>query len=63
MLKTEALLRWEYAPHLGRTSDQAIGASRDRLNWMHQSMSDYEIAMPLYEIEVAGRPRPGITGA
>ena len=51
MLKTEGLLRWEYAPHLGRTTDQAIGASRDRLNWMAQSMSDYEIAMPLYEVE------------
>lgn len=51
MLKTEDMLRWEYAPHLGRTTDQAIGASHDRLNWMRQSMSDYEIAMPLFEIE------------
>lgn len=51
MLKTEDMLRWEYAPHLGRTTEQAIGASRDRLGWMRQSMSDYEIAMPLYEVE------------
>jgi transcriptional regulator with XRE-family HTH domain len=51
MLKTEDMLRWEYAPQLGRTSDQAIGASHDRLNWMRQSMSDYEVAMPLFEIE------------
>lgn len=28
MLKTRSLLEWEYAPHLGRTSDQAIGARR-----------------------------------
>lgn len=51
MLKTRAVLEWEYAPHLGRTADQAIGASEDRLQWMRQSGSDYEIAMPLYELD------------
>ncbi|WP_037316012.1 helix-turn-helix domain-containing protein [Ruegeria halocynthiae] len=50
MLKTRAVLEWEYAPHLGRTADQAIGASADRLTWMRSAQSDYEIAMPLYEI-------------
>jgi len=50
MLKTRAMLEWEYAPHLGRSTDQAIGASEDRLHWMRQSQSDYEIALPLYEI-------------
>ena len=44
------MLEWEYAPHLGRTADQAIGASEDRLTWMRSAQSDYEIAMPLYEI-------------
>lgn len=51
MLKTRALLEWEYAPHLGRTADQAIGASEDRLRWMRSAQSDYEIAMPRFEIE------------
>ena len=51
MLKTRAVLEWEYAPHLGRTAHQAIGASEDRLSWMRQSGSDYEIAMPIYEID------------
>ncbi|MFP3382167.1 helix-turn-helix domain-containing protein [Tritonibacter sp. SIMBA_163] len=51
MLKTRAVLEWEYAPHLGRTADQAIGASQDRLTWMRQAGSDYEIAMPIYEID------------
>ena len=51
MLKTRAMLEWEYAPHLGRTADQAIGASEDRLNWMRSSQSDYEIALPIYEME------------
>jgi transcriptional regulator with XRE-family HTH domain len=55
MLKTEALLIWEYTPHLGRTARQAIGASEDRLAWMRRSGSDYEIAMPLYEIESFAR--------
>lgn len=50
MLKTRALLEWEYAPHLGRTADQAIGASEDRLHWMRSAQSDYEIAMPAYEL-------------
>ncbi len=50
MLKTRAVLEWEYAPHLGRTADQAIGASADRLAWMRSAQSDYEIAMPLYEL-------------
>ena len=50
MLKTRAVLEWEYAPHLGRTADQAIGASEDRLTWMRSAQSDYEIAMPLFEI-------------
>ena len=51
MLKTRALLEWEYAPHLGRTADQAIGAAQDRLAWMHQAPSDYEIALPRFEFE------------
>lgn len=50
MLKTRAVLEWEYAPHLGRTADQAIGASEDRLTWMRSAQSDYEIAMPIFEI-------------
>jgi len=50
MLKTAEMLEWEYAPHLGRTTAQAIGASEDRLAWMRASHSDYEIALPLHEI-------------
>jgi transcriptional regulator with XRE-family HTH domain len=51
MLKTEEMLNWEYGPHLGRTAKQAINASRDRLGWMRSAGSEYEIALPLYEIE------------
>lgn len=51
MLKTRDMLRWEYEPQLGRTADQAIGASEDRLSWMSRSGSDYEMAMPLHELQ------------
>jgi transcriptional regulator with XRE-family HTH domain len=44
------MLRWEYEPSLGRTTEQAIGASEDRLNWMRSARSDYEIALPLHEL-------------
>ena len=65
MLKTRAVLEWEYAPHLGRSIDQAIGASEDRLGWMRRTQSDYEIALPLFEVHAfirgegyyAGLPR------
>ncbi|GGH29872.1 transcriptional regulator, XRE family [Cribrihabitans marinus] len=51
MLKTRAVLEWEYTPHLGRTTTQAIGASEDRLAFMRGAQSDYEIAVPLYELD------------
>lgn len=55
MLKTRALMRWEYEPQLGRTTEQAIGASEDRLNWMRRARSDYEMAIPLHELEAFAR--------
>lgn len=51
MMKTDAMLVWEYGPHLGRTTTQAINASRDRLDWMRSAQSDYEIAVPVFELE------------
>lgn len=51
MLKTSDMLTWEYGPHLGRTTTQAINAARDNLNWINNSRSDYEIAMPLFELD------------
>ena len=65
MLKTRAMVQWEYEPQLGRTADQAIGAFEDRLSWMKGAKSDYEIALPMHELEAfatasgyyAGLPR------
>lgn len=55
MLKTRAMLEWEYEPHLGRSTDQAIGASEDRMAWMRAARSDYEIALPLHELDSFAR--------
>jgi len=55
MLKTRAMLEWEYTPQLGRTAEQAIGASEDRLDWMRSSGSDWEIAIPLHELRAFAR--------
>lgn len=51
MMKTRAMLEWEYAPSLGRTIEQAINASEDRLEHMRRSRSDYEIALPLHDLK------------
>ncbi len=50
MLKTRAMVEWEYAPQLGRTAEQAIGAFEDRLAWMRGAGSNYEIALPMHEL-------------
>lgn len=51
MLKTVEMLHWEYAPSMGKTIDQAIGASTDRLDWMRNAGSDYEIAISMAELD------------
>jgi transcriptional regulator with XRE-family HTH domain len=55
MLKTPAMLRWESEPTQGRTLEQALGASEDRLAWMRSQRSDYEIALPYQELECFAR--------
>ncbi|MBV0911402.1 helix-turn-helix domain-containing protein [Anianabacter salinae] len=55
MLKLREVLEWEYEPHLGRTSAQAIRASEDRLALLLNLHSDYEIAVSLHEIECFAR--------
>ena len=55
MLKTEAVLAWEYAPSLGRTTEQALAAARVRLDWMRGARSDYEIALPIHELDCFAR--------
>lgn len=51
VLKTEALLKWEYERFLGKSPEQAIGAMQDRHTWMRQQLSDYEIALSVGEMK------------
>lgn len=50
MMKTQAVMMWEYEAFLGKTPDQAIGAQMDRMEWLRSGSSDYEIAIPIHEI-------------
>ena len=51
ILKTDAMLRWEYAPLTHRRPDEAIDAAAARLDWLALTLSDYEMAMPLHELQ------------
>lgn len=51
LLKTRGVLSWEYDAFLGRTPDQAIGAMEDRINWLRSTASDYEMAVPVHEMQ------------
>jgi transcriptional regulator with XRE-family HTH domain len=55
MLKTEAVLKWEYGDFRSKTSDQAITAMRDQMDWLRSGGSDYEIAVPIHELESFAR--------
>ena len=55
MLKTDEMLTWEYGPQLARTTRQAIGAVGDQLGWFASQDSDYEIAVPVHELESLAR--------
>lgn len=55
LLKTEAVLEWEYGDFLSKTTDQAIRAMRDKMDWLRSSDSDYEIAAPIHEFESFAR--------
>lgn len=55
MVKTKAVMEWEYGEELGAETQQAIAASEARLAWMRNSRSDYEIALPLHELSAFAR--------
>ncbi|WP_224815546.1 helix-turn-helix domain-containing protein [Hasllibacter sp. MH4015] len=55
VLKTDAMLRWEYAPITNRRPDEAIDAAAERLDWLRLTLSDYEMAMAVHEIDSFAR--------
>ncbi|GAB5445252.1 helix-turn-helix domain-containing protein [Gymnodinialimonas sp.] len=62
ILKTDAMLRWEYAPLTHRRPYEAIQAAAARLDWLALTLSDYEMAMPLHELESFARAEGYYTG-
>ena len=50
MLKTEAMLKWEYASAFDHASALAIDAMHELFRLLRSGQSDYEIAMPLHEL-------------
>ena len=62
MLKTNAMLRWEYAPVAHSRTGAAIDTAAERLDWMRLSESDYEIAIAMHELESFARAEGYYTG-
>lgn len=62
LIKTNEMLRWEYQPSLGKTTEQAVGASNDRLTWMQAARSDYEIAFSMCELSSFAKAEGYYTG-
>ena len=50
MLKTRAVVEWEYRDLLGPGVEQAVAAFEGQLDWLRGARSDYEIALPLHEL-------------
>lgn len=51
MMKTRAMLDWEYAAFTGKSPDQAEDAMDELRDFLLQGRSDYEIAVPLHEFQ------------
>lgn len=50
MLKTRAVVEWEYRAALGGTAEAAIAGFEAQLDHLRGARSDYEIALPLHEL-------------
>lgn len=55
LLKTEALLEWEYAAFLDKTPEQARRAMRETVEWLRAPGSDYEICVPIDIVQALAR--------
>jgi len=51
ILKSERMLDWEYSSLRDHGSAQAIVAMREQLAWLRSGVSDYEIALPVHELQ------------
>lgn len=51
ILKSEDMLDWEYASFRDQRLAQAITKMRRQLEWLQSGFSDYEIALPIHELQ------------
>lgn len=51
VLKTERMLDWEYSSFRDRSLDLTVDAMRSQLEWLRSGVSDYEIALPVHELQ------------
>lgn len=51
LLKTEAVLKFEYAQFVDKTPEQASSAMHETLQWLHSPGSDYEICISTHMVE------------
>lgn len=63
ILKTEKMLDWEYSSFLDQHRAQAIEAMRNQLEWLYTGVSDYEIAVPVHELEACAAGTAYYAGA
>ena len=55
ILKTEAVLEWEYAAFLDKTPEQARGAMAETVDWLRAPGSDYEICVSIDKVRSLAR--------
>ncbi|WP_198409158.1 helix-turn-helix transcriptional regulator [Magnetospira sp. QH-2] len=55
ILKTDAVIGFEYARFLDKTPEQAVAAVRDKAKWLHRPGSDYEICVSREWVESLSR--------
>ncbi|MEP3438536.1 MAG: helix-turn-helix transcriptional regulator [Hoeflea sp.] len=55
ILKTEAVLEWEYAAFLDKTPEQARGAMHETTEWLRAPGSDYEICVSIDKVRSLAR--------
>lgn len=55
ILKTEAVLEWEYAASLDKTPEQARGAMGETVDWLRAPGSDYEICVAIDKVQSLAR--------
>jgi transcriptional regulator with XRE-family HTH domain len=55
ILKTDRMLAWEYASFRGLDPEEVVGSISGQLDWLRSRQSDYEIAIPLHEIQACAQ--------